>query len=64
VVGRTLPQTTSGRCAAADRTRSGLGVDFSLNRIFSKSTWDDDNRARCANPQVEDLLAKGRSTFD
>jgi peptide/nickel transport system substrate-binding protein len=45
-------------------TRSGLGVDFNLNRIFSKSTWDDDNRARYTNPQVEDLLAKGRSTFD
>ena len=45
-------------------TRSGLGVDFNLNRIFSKSTWDDDNRARYTSPQVEDLLVKGRSTFD
>jgi ABC-type transport system substrate-binding protein len=45
-------------------TRSGLGVDFNLNRIFSKSTWDDDNRTRYTNPQVEDLLVKARSAFD
>jgi ABC-type transport system substrate-binding protein len=45
-------------------TRSGLGVDFNLSRIFSKATWDDDNRARYTNLQVEDLLVKGRSSFD
>jgi ABC-type transport system substrate-binding protein len=45
-------------------TRAGLGIDFNLNRMFAKSAWDEDNRSRYFNPQVEDLLVKGRSSFD
>lgn len=45
-------------------TRAGLGIDFNLNRMFAKSAWDEDNRSRYFNPQIEDLLVKGRSSFD
>ena len=45
-------------------TRAGLGIDFNLNRMFAKSAWDEDNRSRYFNPQVEDLLVKGADGID
>ena len=45
-------------------SKSGAGVDFNLTRLYSKATWDDDNRERYFNQTVEDLLASTRYSFD
>jgi ABC-type transport system substrate-binding protein len=44
--------------------KSAFGVDFNLTRLFTKASWDDDNRARFYDPEVERLLEEARYSFD
>lgn len=44
--------------------KSGIGVDFNLNRLYSDESIDEDNRGRWVNDRVLDLLDQGRASFD
>lgn len=44
--------------------KSGIGVDFNLNRLYSDEAIDEDNRGRWIDDRVLDLLDEGRNTFD
>ncbi|MEM7134786.1 MAG: ABC transporter substrate-binding protein [Chloroflexota bacterium] len=44
--------------------KSAFGVDFNLTRLFTQASFDDDNRERYFNQEVEDLLAEARFSFD
>ncbi|MBV7327217.1 hypothetical protein KFU94_02950 [Chloroflexi bacterium TSY] len=44
--------------------KSAFGVDFNLTRLFTTASFDDDNRERYFNQDVEDLLAEARFSFD
>ncbi len=44
--------------------KSAFGVDFNLTRMFTKASWDEDNRSRYYNETVEKLLEEARYSFD
>jgi ABC-type transport system substrate-binding protein len=46
------------------QAKSGIGTDFNLNRLYSGQLIDEDNRGRWTNPRIEELLPKGRESFD
>jgi len=46
------------------QAKSGIGVDYNLNRLYSDEYIDEDNRGRWVNERVLELLDLGRKTFD
>ena len=46
------------------QSKGGIGTDFNLNRLYSDQFIDEDNRGRWVDPRVEELLPKGRESFD
>ena len=46
------------------QSKSGIGVDYNLNRLYSDEYIDEDNRGRWVDQRVLDLLEEGRNTFD
>ncbi|MFN8525679.1 MAG: ABC transporter substrate-binding protein [Chloroflexota bacterium] len=46
------------------QSKGGIGTDFNLNRLYSSQLIDEDNRGRWVDPRIEEMLPKGRETFN
>ena len=46
------------------QSKGGIGTDFNLNRLYSGQFLDEDNRGRWVDPRIEEMLPKGRESFD
>lgn len=44
--------------------RATPGADYTATRLFSKASWGQYNTTNFSDPTIEELLVKGRTTFD